>query len=63
MRNMLTTARGPVLAGLAGMAAVTFAPFDINDALANGGGKTKRTSAPLDGPTGYASNHQSTMMK
>ena len=61
MRNMLTTARGPVLAGLAGMAAVTFAPFDINDALANGGGKTKRTSAPLDGPTGYASNHQSTM--
>jgi pilus assembly protein CpaC len=60
MRNFIKTACGPVLAGLAGLAAATFAPIDANQALANGG-KSKRAVAHESGPVTFSPDHQSTL--
>lgn len=62
MQNLLKTACGTVVAGLAGFAVAAFMPGAAHEAHANGG-NTKRTSTAAGsaqaGPLHYASEHQS----
>lgn len=60
MRNIVKTACGPVLAGIAGLAVATFVPGGVHLAHANGGGKVKKTSAQ-EGPTQFSPDHQSVL--
>jgi len=60
MRNFIKTVCGPLLAGIAGIAAATFVPLLSDIALANGG-KAHRTQARDAGPVVFSPDHQSTL--
>lgn len=60
MRNLLKSARGPAIAGIAGLALVAVAGSDAKVAHADGG-KARRTSASTSAPPQFATEHQSTL--